>query len=180
MPSHDWDDSWYDDDEFPPLRKRRGRGGVVFVAVSTFIMCAFNALSASCLLLCGIATSFMGAGNAGDVPLPADLLQHAPLLLLGFGTASAVSFVTQIVAGIGLVNGRSWSRTASFYLAGYSTVTAIFLVYLTAKALTNDFGNPDENMAQAISWIIGLTFHGGYALTVFLVLSIPRVAASLR
>src|SRR4249920_2245700 len=100
MPSRDWDDSWYDDDEFPPMRQKRGRGGVVTVAVITFIMCGFNALSATCLLPCGIIMSFLGPGKDGQVPLPAELLQHAPLLMVAFGIASAVAFVTQIVAGI--------------------------------------------------------------------------------
>src|SRR5438552_4166596 len=169
MPSRDWEDSWYDDDEFPPLRQNRGRGGVVTVGVITFIMCGFNALSATCLLPCGALMSFVGPGNNG-VFLPADLLQHAALLLLAFGIASAVAFVTQIIAGIGLFHNRRWARTLSFYLAFYSTLTAFFLVYLTAITLANDVGNPEEQMMQAISWIFGLVFHGGYAATVFLVL----------
>lgn len=178
MPSRDWDDSWYDDDEFPPMRQKRGRGGVVTVAVITFIMCGFNGLSATCLLPCGVFISFVGPGNNG-VLLPADLLQSAWLLFLAFGIASAVAFVTQIVVGIGLINGRRWARTMSFYLAGYSALTAGFLAYLTAGTFSNDVGN-DEAMAQAMLCIIGLVFHGGYAAIVFLILLNRRVAASLR
>jgi hypothetical protein len=178
MPSRDWDDSWYDDDEFPPLRQKRDRGGIVTVAVLSFIMCGFNGLSALCMLPCGVLMSFVGPGNGP--PLPGNLLQHGPLLMLGFGIASALSFVMQIVAGIGLLNSRRWARTVSFYLAGYSLVTAGILTYLTLAALSSDVINPEESTVQATICIVGLVFHGGYALVVFLMLLNRRVVASLR
>jgi hypothetical protein len=179
MPSRDWDDSWYDDDEFPPMRQKRERGGIVTVAVLSFIMCGFNGLSALCLLPCGVLMSFLGPGNNAP-PLPGNLLQHGPLLMLGFGIMSGLAFVMQIVAGIGLLNSRRWARTMSFYLAGYSLLTAGILAYLTVAALASDVVNPDESMAQAMLGIIGLVFHGGYALVVFLVLLNRRAVASLR
>ena len=100
--------------------------------------------------------------------------------MLGFGIISGLSFVLQIVAGIGLLNSRRWARTLSFYLAGYSLLTAGILAYLTVAALAGDIVNPDESMMQAMICIIGLVFHGGYVLVVFLVLLNRRVVASLR
>jgi uncharacterized membrane protein YozB (DUF420 family) len=179
MPSRDWDDSWYDDDEFPPVRKDRGRSAVVTVAVITFIMCGFNALSATCLLPCGLFIGFF-AGHGGGPPLPADLLQHAPLLMVAFGTASAISFVMQIIAGIGLVNNRRWARSISFYLAAYSTLTAFFLLYLTVDIFSSQAGNQGDVIFQAMMSIFGLVFHTGYSLIVFVVLLNGRVAATLR
>jgi len=45
------------------------------------------------LLPCGVFISFVGPGNNG-VPLPADSAKRW-LLILAFGSASAVAFVTQ-------------------------------------------------------------------------------------
>ena len=56
------------------------------VAVFTFIMCGFNGLSATCLLPCGVLMSFVGPGHNGP-PLPANLLEHTPLIMLAFGIA---------------------------------------------------------------------------------------------
>ena len=180
MPANDWDDSWYDDEEFPPLRAKRGRGGVVAVAVITFIMCGFNALCATCLLFCGVMFAAVGNhGNNNGNFLPGDLMQHTAVILLGIGLASAVAFVLQIIVGIGLINNKRWSRTVSFYLAGYSTLMAFFMVYLIAITFTGGVGG-DEAIGQAFFWITGLIFHGGYAATVFLVMLNSRVAASLR
>ncbi len=178
MPADDWDDSWYDDDDFPPPRAKRGRGGVVSVAVITFIMCGFNALCMTCLLFCGMISANARPGNNGNF-LPGDLIQHTPMIMLGIGLASAVAFVAQIIVGVGLINNRRWSRTVSFYLAGYSTLMAFFLIYLIAAAFGGD-GFGDEAIAFTFLWIMGLIFHGGYAATVFFVLLNSRVAASLR
>jgi hypothetical protein len=171
----DWDDSWYDDDEFPPVRKNRGRAGIVGAAVMSFVMCGFNALSAMGQLCCGVMLSLVGPDNGGPV-MPADLINY-PFLLIFTGVGSVVSFVMQIVAGIGLINARRWARTTSFYLAGYSTLISLFLAYLAVTSFTH--GN-DEVFGQGVLWTIGFLFHTGYALTIFLVLSGDRVAASLR
>src|SRR5437762_12810248 len=102
MPSRDWDDSWYDDDEFPPMRQKGGRGGVVTVAVVTIIMCGFNALSATCVLFCGFVFPAVGHGNHADF-LPGNLRQHAALILLGLGSRSAVTSRLRAVRRIGLL-----------------------------------------------------------------------------
>ncbi len=177
----DWDeDAWYDDNDFPPVRSERGRGGVVATAVVTFVMCGFNALSSTCLFFCGFMSAAMG-GNPNKnngVFLPGNLLEHTAIILLALGIASAVSFVAQIIAGIGLINNKRWARTLSFYLGGYSFLMSLFLIYLVVTA----FAGPavgDDAFGTAI-WIMGLVFHGGYAGTVFIVLNNSRVAASLR
>lgn len=168
-----WDDSWYDDDEFPPLRQRQGRGAVITVAVITFVMSAVNALSAACMLLCGLVfAAFDRAGNGQF--LPGDLLQHAPLIMLATGVASLTCFIMQIVVGIGLLNSKSWARTLSLYLAGYSTLLCLPLVFSLWTGFKND------NEGQAILWFVGLVAHAGYAATVFVVLLNSRVASSFR
>ena len=181
MSSRDWDDSWYDDDEFPPLRSERGRGGIVAAAVVTFVMCAFNALCASCLLFCGFAFALVEQGNRNNGNfLPADLVQHTALLLLGIGITSAIAFVLQIMAGIGLINSRRWSRTLSFYLAGYSILISILLLFLVAKAVFNDMVGDDDRIGQTVLWSTGLFFHLGYAAVIFLTLLGRRAASSFR
>jgi hypothetical protein len=179
MPSRDWDDSWYDDDEFPPLSNKRGRGGLVAVAVVTFVMCAFNALCSSCLLFCGAVFAAVERGNNGNF-FPQHLMEHAAFVLLGFGMTSAAAFALQIAAGIGLLNSKRWARTLSFYLGGYSILVTFFLIYLIATTVTNQAGAPDDIIGQAIFWSLGLACHAGYAATVFLVLLNSRVASSLR
>lgn len=180
MPSRDWDDSWYDDDEFPPVRSNRGRGWIVAVAIVTFLMAALNALCASCLLLCGFVFAAINQANQNNMMLPGDLVQHAAVLLLGFGLTSGISFVLQIAAGIGLLNGRRWSRTLSFYLAGYSVLLSAFLGYLVTAVLANPMVDPDERVGQILLWGIGLICHAGYSLLVFLALLNGRIASSLR
>ena len=148
------------------------------MAVLTFIMSGFNALCATCLLFCGVISANIGPGNNGQF-LPGDLVQHAPLLMLGVGLASGVAFVLQIVVGIGLVNNRRWSRTVSFYLAGYSSLMSFFLIYLIAATI-GGAGMGEDAIGLAFFWIVGLVFHGSYAIAVYAVMLNSSVAASLR
>lgn len=173
----DWDDSWYDDD-FAPTPNRRGRTGIVVLSVFTFIICGINALSSTCLLFCGMLTAAIDNGNGNF--LPGDLMSHAWLILLVTGLASAFSFLMQIVAGIGLINGRRWARTLTLYLAGYSAIFSLFLVYLIAKTLTTEMGNAEDNIGYAILYFFGLAFHGAYAATAFIVLFDRRACSTLR
>jgi len=175
-----WDDSWYDDEDFPPAPNARGRARIVAVAIVTFVMCGFNALCSTCLFFCGFVFAVFGNANGNGNFLPGDLIKHEGVVMLATGLASAVSFVLQIIAGIGLLNGRRWGRTISLYLAGYSAIMSGLLIYLIALALTIDGGNRDDAMGQAVLWFIALAFHAIYATTTLLILLNRRTWASLR
>lgn len=167
-----WDDSWYDDEEFPPIRGRRSKGGAIAVAIITFIMSAVNALSSACLLFCGLLLSAFDRAGNGQF-LPGDVMQNG-IIMLAVGLASLAAFVTQIVVGIGLINLKSWARTLSFYLAGYSALICGLLGYLFWLG----FDRGDEG--QIVLWAFGLLAHGGYLTAVLAVLLNSRVAASFR
>lgn len=174
MPVNDWEDSWYDE---PPPRRRQGHGGVVGIAVLTFIMCALNAVSSSCLLFCGLLSATVDDAMHG--PLMPGKFLNPTVVILTIGLGSGVSFISQIIAGVGLLNARAWSRQVSFYLATYSGLLAIFLGYLVVSAIVNGVMHGEEG-----GWVVllgfGLLFHAGYSVATIWVLLNPNVARSFR
>lgn len=176
MPVNDWEDSWYDD-EPPSARRRRGHGAVVAVAVVTFIMCAFNAVCSSCLLFCGVLSAAFDDAMNGPF-MPGKIL-NPTVVMLTIGLGSGVSFIVQIMAGVGLLNSRPWARTLSFYLAAYSALLAIFIGYLAASAVMNG-AFQGESAGWVVMLVFALLFHAGYSTSTFWVLLDAKVARSFR
>ncbi|HEX3316294.1 MAG TPA: hypothetical protein VHR72_15455 [Gemmataceae bacterium] len=179
MPRGEWDDNtWYDDGDFPPASKNEGRSGMVAAAVFSFLMSAVNAISASCFLFCSGFWALVAVQNQGVIPLPADMLQ----LYMGFcfvvGAISGISFFVQLFAGISLLRGRRWARTATFWLAGYSVLLAAGLIALVVGIFVN--GGNEESQPFSIAWMVLALLHGTYAIVEFSLLLQPTVARRYR
>jgi hypothetical protein len=178
MPRGEWDDnSWYDDGDFPPVSKNEGRGGMVAAAVFSYLMCAVNALSATCFGFVFLFWALVGAANQGV--LPADMVQVFVFFFAGVVVASGISFFLQLFAGIGLARGRRRSRTITLWLAGYSMLVAVGLVAAVIYTYILNGGNEDSEPWAVIMFGFALV-HGTYAIVEFSLLLQPSIARRYR
>ena len=180
MPRGEWDDnSWYDDGDFPPASKNEGRGGMVAAAVFSYLMCAVNAVSATCFGFCFIFWALVGANNQGFNVLPADMVHFYLFFFAGIVAISGVSFFLQLFAGIGLARGRRRSRSITLWLAGYSILLAVALVAAVIYTYILNGGNEDGRPWAVI--MIGIAvLHGTYAIVEFSLLLQPSIARRYR
>ncbi len=180
MPRSHWDDDYWDDDEFPTMRSSRS-SGVVVAAVFTFLMAGFNALSASCLLLCGLVFAFLDQANQQQGGfLPADFVRHSAIITVFFGIVSLAILILQICVGIALLRTRRWARLTSFYLAAYSLAICGLMTYLIHNTLTSGHPDDEERAITLATQFVIFAIHLGYALTVFVLLLPRHVARQFR
>lgn len=175
MARDDWNDSWYDDGDFPPARRRKAGGGnLVTARIVTVISCVLNALASSCLTFCGSMLSTVIAPKANNVR---ELAENLVIAFLVTGLGSGLAFVLQIVAAIGLFNNRAWSRTLSFWIAGLAIVMAMILGYHFVVGLMGDLS--DDDMIAMVPLGIGLAAQLFYACIIIPTLAPRSVAQSL-
>ena len=181
MPRGEWDDnSWYDDGDFPPASKNEGRGGMVAAATFSFLMCAVNAVSATCFGLCfGGFWALVAADNQGFNIIPADMVQLYMWFCLGVGSISGICFFLQLFGGIGLLRGRRWARSVTLWLAGYSMLVAVGLVAAVIYTYILNGGNEETEQWAVLMFGFALV-HGTYAIVEFSLLLQPSIARRYR
>lgn len=173
----DWDDSWYDDDEEFPVPRKGKRTGIIVAVVVTFVVAGFNALTSPCLLLCGSLFALVD----NNAPFgPAGLVEHQAFILLALGMGNAASFLAQLFAGIGLLNGRPWARILSLIVAGYATLVSGFLIWTVVSGINQGALQDDSRIPELVFALIAIVVQLGYAAVIFLVMFNRRATATLR
>lgn len=171
MARDDWNDSWYDDGDFPPVRRRKGSARIVLARVVTIIACVLNALASSCLTFCGTLLSTMAGPQVNNIRAFAE---NAAVIFLVTGLGNGLAFLLQIIAAIGLFNSRAWARTLSFWIAGLSVVIGCIQGYHFVMGLLADGGEDKVIVLGPLG--LGLAVNLFYVCVILPAL-IPRSAA---
>lgn len=174
---------------------------VIIVAVLNFLFGGMGLFGSFCgafavLVMPALLQSLPAppAGQPGPKDLAAvfDSIPGYYPFMIGSLLLSLVMSVVLIAAGVGLLQMRSWGRTATLVFAVYTVLsTAAGLVYsityvnpamekwvaqIQAKAGPGaPPPNPAGNIGGVVGGIVGALFNFGFAILVFVLLNLPDV-----